>query len=133
MSPLATFIARLGRDRRGGMAVEAALVLPAFAMLVIGVINAGLLAHATNSLHYAVEEAARCYAVNTVLCPTNAAAVTYAQGKYLGPNIDPDFVAAPAACGQSVSATGTFELQVAIASYDVPISASACYPAVDPT
>ena len=127
----ARFLARFRRDRSGGTAVEFALVLPAFVMLVLGVISAGQLAHATNSLHYAVEEAARCWAVNATLCPNNSAAEAYAQSKYLGPRVEPEFVASTIGCGRTVTANGVFQLHAAIATFAVPITAQACYPSVD--
>jgi len=61
----------LGRFRRaeeGGSAVEYALILPAFITLLVGGLCLGNVAFAINSLHYAVQDAARCAAVKTTVC-----------------------------------------------------------------
>jgi Flp pilus assembly protein TadG len=62
-------ISGLWADRRGATALEFGLVLPAFVMLILGVINTAQLAHAVSSMNFAVEEAARCSAVNETVCP----------------------------------------------------------------
>ena len=61
---------RLWADRSGASAVEFAIVLPVFVLLVLGSISAALLTFSVSSLNYAVEDAARCAAVNKVLCST---------------------------------------------------------------
>ena len=118
-------------DRRGSTALEFGLVLPAFVMLVLGVINTAQLAHAVSSMNFAVEEAARCSAVNEVVCPGAAATETYAASKYLGPAISPVFDATDAGCGHTVTATATYELNVVFGVWNIPLSAEACYPGVD--
>lgn len=117
-----------GLDDRGGTAVETALVLPVFVMLVVGGVYAGLLAFTTNSLHFAVQEAARCSAVKTTVCTSAAATQAYAQAKYAGPNISPAFVYSTAGCGHTVQATATFGLELGVTEISVPLSATACYP-----
>jgi Flp pilus assembly protein TadG len=47
------------RDRRGGVAIEFALVIPIFLVLVIGVVEFSRVLAVRNSLQYGVEEAAR--------------------------------------------------------------------------
>jgi Flp pilus assembly protein TadG len=126
------FVGRLWGDREGAAALELALVLPTFAMLVVGVINAAQLAHAVSSMNFAVEEAARCSAVNAVTCGSATATEAYAASKYLGPSISPVFDSTTAGCGHTVTATATFELNVAIGVYEVPLNAAACYPGVNP-
>lgn len=121
-------IFRLWRNIRGATALEFAILAPVFVMIVIGGINLGLLLFAAGSLHYAVEDAARCASVKTAVC-TNAAAIqTYASGKYFGPAIAPTFTYAAATCGNSVSASAVFVWHVGVASYSVPLSATACFP-----
>lgn len=124
------FLSRLRSDRRGATALETALVFPVFAMVVVGVINASQLAHAVSSMNFAVQEAARCSAVNEVVCGTALATEAYAATKYSGPAIGAVFDSTTVGCGHTVTATGQFELNVAIAVYDVPISAEACFPGV---
>jgi Flp pilus assembly protein TadG len=126
-----TLVERLGRaprDCRGATAVEFAFILPVFAMLTLGTISAAQLASVVSSMNYAVEEAARCFAVNKTVCGSSATTVTYAKGKYLGPSAMPAFVANTTGCGFTVTATATFKLEIAVSSIDVPLAAAACYP-----
>jgi Flp pilus assembly pilin Flp len=119
---------RLGRCENGATALEYAFVLPAFITLLVGGICAANLAFAVNSLHYAVQDAARCAAVKTRVCTSSATTITYAQGRYSGPQISPTFNYSAAGCGHTVSASGSYPIILAAATIDVPISASACYP-----
>ena len=102
-------------------------MLPALAMLVVGGLYTGLLMYSTAGLHNAVEQAARCYSVNAGQCSSASAAQTYAQSSYYGINT-PTFTASTEACGHQVSATMTFVLDAAVASWSVPLSATACFP-----
>ena len=123
---------RRWRDDRGGAtAIEYALVLPAFAMLLLGVINTSQLASVASGMHFAVQEAARCSAVNEVACGSPEATIAFARGRYVGPAVDPEFASNTDGCGHTVRATATFELNVAIMTFDVPLSAEACYPGRD--
>lgn len=122
------FLRRLRAAEHGGTAVEYAMVLPAFITLIVGGLCAGNLAFAANSLHYAVEDAARCASVNSTVCTSTSAIATYAQGRYFGPQISPSFNYSTAGCGHTVSATATYPIILAAATLNVPISASACYP-----
>jgi len=112
----------------GATALEFGLVLPVFLGLMLGVISFSMLGGAISGMHFAVEEAARCYAVNKTTCGTSSDAVTYARTHYLGPRVNPVFEATNAGCGFTVSGTATFELSLAIVSMNIPLSASACYP-----
>jgi Flp pilus assembly protein TadG len=116
------------RDRRGGSAVEFGLLLPVFVMLILGAMSASQMMFAVNSLHYAVEEAARCGAINTTTCGTLAATEQFAQGRYSGPAIQLQrFDATNASCGRHVRATGRFRLEAGIAVWNVPVSAESCF------
>ncbi len=125
-------LSRLWRDRSGASALEFGLILPAFVMLVLGVVNVSLLTNAVSSMNYAVQEAARCGAIDHASCPDSTAIRGLAAARYKGPAITPVFVASTDACGQVVRATATFELNVAIHVYEIPISARACYPSPVP-
>ncbi len=130
MNRLLRHLTHWSRDRSGAAAIEYAFVLPVFAMLLIGVINMSQLMGALSGMHFAVEEAARCSAVNATLCPNPSSTIAYAASRYDGPDVGPQFQATQQGCGHSVTATAQFELDVAVAVFDVPISAAACYPAV---
>ena len=118
----------LWRDRRGAAAIEYAFVLPVFVMLVFGLINTAQLAGAISGLHFAVQEAARCWAVNTTTCGNGAAAVAFARSRYAGPAVSPVFTASPTGCGRTVRVSANFELDIAVDILHVPLSATACYP-----
>src|ERR1700726_2589104 len=111
----------------GQTAVEFALVLPALAMLLVGTLYAGLLFYSAAGLHSAVEAAARCYSVSTSQCGSVSATQTYAQSHYHGVS-SPTFTASTASCGHQVSATVTIALDASLASWNVPLSATACFP-----
>jgi Flp pilus assembly protein TadG len=117
----------LAACERGAVAVEFALVLPALASLLIGGIYAGLVVYSAAGLHTAVEEAARCYSVNSVQCSTASAAQTFAQSAYSGLS-SPTFTASLQNCGHQVAATVTVPLMAVVVNLSVPLSATACFP-----
>jgi Flp pilus assembly protein TadG len=117
---------RLWADLGGASAIEFAIVLPVFMLLVLGSMSAAFLTFAVSSLNYAVEDAARCAAVNTTLCPNATATAQYALSKYAGPPIAPVFTYSTAGCGNTVSATATFSLNIIPEISDIPLKASAC-------
>ena len=122
------FLQRLARAQGGGAAVEYALVLPAFITLLVGGLCAGQLAFAVNSMHFAVQDAARCAAVRTGVCDTTAHIVTYAQGRYAGPSISPTFNYSTGGCGHTVTASASYPISLAATTINVPLAAAACYP-----
>jgi Flp pilus assembly pilin Flp len=121
-------LTRLARAADGGTAVEFALVLPVFITLMVGTVSAANLFFAANSLHYAVQDAARCAAIKTTVCSSSTTTVAYAKDRYGGPQIAPSFAYSTDGCGHSVSAEATYPIYLGFASVDVPLSASACYP-----
>ena len=131
MKPLADCVTRWRYDTAGTTAIEMAFVLPVMAMLVIGVISLSMLGSAISSMHFAVQEASRCSAVNAVACGSPTATVNYARSKFHGAAVTPVFASTTAGCGHTVTATATFELSLAISTIQVPLSAVACYPGKD--
>jgi Flp pilus assembly protein TadG len=111
----------------GQVAVEFALILPALAMVIVGTLYAGLLMYSVSGLHSAVTAGARCFSVNSTQCGTTSAAQTYAQRQYYGVN-SPTFTAVLATCGHEVSGTVTMTLDIGMASWNIPISATSCFP-----
>lgn len=109
------------------MAVEFALVLPALASLLIGGLYAALVVYSAAGLHFAVEDAARCYSVNSTQCSTASATETFAQSAYKGLS-SPAFVASTPTCGHQVAATVTIPLVAVMVNLSVPLSATACFP-----
>jgi hypothetical protein len=129
----------------GSAAAEFALLVPVFALLVFGIFHFCALLYAASSLHWSVEQAARCASVsvrNTGLdCGTTINSTeTYAGDIYKGPrlteltfahDVDSEHVTGvdSACAGRRVAASGTYEIRTGFLNVDVPISATACFPA----
>ena len=111
----------------GNTAVEFAMLLPAMAALIVGGIYVGLLMYSVSGLHSAVEQAARCYAVNATQCSSVSTAQTYAQNQYYGINT-PTFIASSAPCGHQVTGTVTIAFNAVLTNLSVPVSATSCFP-----
>lgn len=133
MTQLLTLLRRLRRDNGGAAAVELALVLPFAIMLIVGCISGSQMIAVINGMHFAVEEAARCYAVNKTTCNTATAAQNFAAGKFAGGSTTPQFIASVEGCGRRVSALVTYHWRIGIANMSVPLSATSCFPAEDVT
>ena len=118
----------LVRRRDGGSAVEFALVAPVFVLTVVGAFFVCQMALTTVSLHFAVEDAARCASVRTTVCKDATTTQTYASSRYFGPNVSPTFIYASAACGNQVTGTVSFTLDLGTSKQVLPITASACAP-----
>jgi Flp pilus assembly protein TadG len=127
MSPL-TLWRRLRADAGGASAVEFALVLPAFVLLVLGSVSAATLGFSIASMNYAVEEAARCAAVKKAACLTPANTASYARAQYVGSAISPVFTYSASGCGNTVTATAIYSLNLVPQFVKVPLSTAACYP-----
>jgi Flp pilus assembly protein TadG len=115
-------------DDHGTTAVEFAIIAPLIAMLLVGIPSLALMLFAIGSMHFAVEDAARCASTNTTSCGTTAAIITYAQGRYSGVLATPVFSHVVAACGNKVTATVTFNFDVGMYKQSVPLSATSCFP-----
>jgi len=120
-------------NRQGTTAVEFAIVAPVFIALLIGTIALSVGLFLIGSLHYAVEEGARCASVKTACAdatgkPDATATVTYTKNHYFGPDVSPTFTYAAAACGNSVSASISYSMNVGFRTLVIPISATACFP-----
>jgi len=111
---------RLAKDESGVAAIEFAFVVPAFLTLVLGIINLSLLGLTLASLHYSVEEGARCASVKMV-CPEP-------KSRYFAPGPIPVFTSSKGPCGFTLSATVTFNLNVILYQRAIPLTAIACFP-----
>jgi len=125
-------------DERGAAAVEFALVVPVAMTVLFAVFHLCFVTYAANSLHWAVEQAARCAAVgqiNTGLScgTTRATTQTYAASLYQGPLVNPMFTASEVTdsttgyCRQ-VYGSGTYRIILGVVNVDVPVNATACFP-----
>jgi Flp pilus assembly protein TadG len=115
------------RCESGSVATEFAMVAPAVVLLVVGTVCASLVVFSATNLHYAVEQAARCYSVNSTQCGSATNVQTYAQNQYRGLNA-PTFTASTPACGHQVAASVSILFNAGIATWNVPLSATACFP-----
>ncbi|HEV2363875.1 MAG TPA: TadE family protein [Caulobacteraceae bacterium] len=127
----------MGED--GASAVEFAMVTPVFLALVLGIINLSICLYGVVTLHFATEDAARCFSVNAVSCPDAASTVTYAQSRYAGPGFtglafaanntgDCDTDSKGNADGHVVTASASYNLVIGFPKITIPISTSACFP-----
>ena len=126
---------RFWREGTGASAVEFALVLPAFIALSVGTINLCIVLYANSTLHYTVDDAARCMSVRTTICTSTATTQTYALNHYSGPGVAPSFTATSTTCGgaggapgSKVTGTATYQLNTGLMNISVPLSATACFP-----
>jgi Flp pilus assembly protein TadG len=119
-------------DQQGTTAVEFAIVAPVFIALLIGTIALCIGLFLIGSLHFAVQEGARCASVKAACqvngSPDAAATVTYTQNHYFGPNVSPTFTYTALTCGNSVSASINYSMNMGFRTFVIPISATACFP-----
>lgn len=113
--------------RRASAGVEFAFILPALIMLIVGTFYAGIVMCSISSLHSSVEAAARCASVNSSQCGAASGIQAYGQSRYYGMST-PTFTTASVGCGHQVSASLNLMLNVGIAAWSVPVSATSCYP-----
>jgi Flp pilus assembly protein TadG len=121
------FFTKACSDSRGTTAVEFAIVSPVFIALVVGMMYTALCLFLVGSLHFAVEDGARCASVRTTVCSDATTTVAYTQSRYFGPS-SPAFTFATAACGKSVSASINYVAQLGLTQFTIPVSATACFP-----
>jgi TadE-like protein len=119
----------IGSNERGTSAIEFAIVGPVFIFLLIGIFYLCMGLAVAGSLHYAVEEGARCASVRITVCSDNDTTIAYTKQHYFGPSSLPIFVYNPgAACGHSVTASINYVVDLGLKQITVPISAAACFP-----
>ena len=114
-------------DQRGTTAVEFAMVGPIFLGLVIGMLYLCMCLFAVGSLHYAVEEGARCASVRTTVCTDAPTTISYTTSRYFGPS-SPTFTYAAAACGNSVRGSINYVVEFGLKQVTIPVAATACFP-----
>jgi len=119
----------LRRDQQGTTAVEFGIIAPVLIAMLLGTMALCVALFLIGSLHFAVEDGARCASVKTTICADGPTTIAYTQSRYLGPSgVTPTFTYAAAACGNSVSASITYSVNVLFKTLVIPISATACFP-----
>jgi Flp pilus assembly protein TadG len=129
-------IAGFRRAERGSNAVEFALVAPLLIGFLFAIYDVGDAIWTQGLLDYAVEQAARCAAVNTATCGTDSEIESYAATQTVPLSLPSStFTATTAACGFQVTASytflffGTFPYQNnPILPNSVTLTSSSCYP-----
>lgn len=116
------------RDRRGSTAAEFALILGPLIALTLGAINLCLMIYTVSTLHFAVQDTARCLSVKKTVCTNVATAQAYAASVYKGPGVAVTFTPAAEACGNRVTGTADFTFTTGLTSTVFPLSTTACYP-----
>jgi Flp pilus assembly pilin Flp len=130
MTHLNPSLGRFLRDRHGGAAVEMALVFPLLCLMILGGIETGWMLWSTSTLNFAVEEAARCAAVDATNCGSTTNIQGVAVGKAMGLGMSAsDFTVTSPACGKRVAATYVFHFLMPFSTdFNVSIPAASCYP-----
>lgn len=122
-------VAALLADRGGATAVEFALIAPALLLLLFGVAEFGRLLWTQSALHFAVEEAARCAAVDTTNCASTAAVQSFAVGRAAGLGLQSSvFSLSTPACGTQVSASYPFPFVLSALFPSITLTARSCFP-----
>jgi Flp pilus assembly protein TadG len=117
-------------DDRGVSTMEFALVLPAFFMMMIGGMHLSMMGFTAASLHHAVEEAARCGAIQTTRCTSTADAQTRASSRFM--NITGNVASftrdtTSTSC-YKMNGQVVYPLRAGVWNKDVTLTATACYP-----
>lgn len=122
---------RMYRDQSGASAIEFALTLPVFLLILMAIVEGGLLMWTELGLQNGVEKAARCASVNTTLCASTGDVQNYAVQSTYGLNPPPSvFSLTKQACGNEVSASlqHTFLFKVFGSAPSITVTAQSCFP-----
>ena len=114
----------LRRDRRGGAAIEFAILAPVLFGILFGIVEMGRMFYVRHALEYATEQAARYYMLN----PTtdSGSVTTYLQGQMaggMGSGVTADYVDTTSCNGNAsvtcttITATYTFTFVAAILGF----------------
>jgi Flp pilus assembly protein TadG len=115
----------------GASSAEFALVVLPFISLIMAGLGLGFMLWANTTLHYAAEDAARCAVVKKSVCTDANSIVSYAQRRYRGPSIAPQFTPSQFGCGAgswTVTASANYPLNTGLVNLTIPLSTSACFP-----
>jgi Flp pilus assembly protein TadG len=115
----------------GATAVEFAITLVVFALMLVAIAEGGLVMWTQAALQHGVEMAARCASINKTLCASPADIQSYASQESYGLNPPSSvFSVTTLSCGNLVSASYTHKF---LTSYfgmsSITLSAKSCFPA----
>jgi len=122
--------ARLARDRSGVTALEFGMVGLPLILFLFGVIETGMAIRMKSALQFAATNAARCAAINTVTCGTDANIKAYAMTQTQGVTVPASaFTVSSPSCGRMVVASMAFPVTAPqLLRSGLVLSAQACYP-----
>ena len=118
-------------DERGTTLIEFAIIAPVFIGFVVGILYVCMGLFLVGSLHYAVEEGARCASVrtgSTQSCKDETGIIAYTKSRFYGPSTTATFSYAAAACGNSVSGNVQYVMNLGVSQITIPINVTACFP-----
>ena len=111
----------------GAVAAEFVLVIPVMLVMIFGSINGALMVYSYVQLHYAAGDAARCRAIKAV-CFDDASTESYAESKLSAPLASVSFAHSTAGCGNTVTATATYNFTTGLTNTPITMQAQSCYP-----
>ena len=127
-----------GRSTPGGFwcaekatsTAEFALVATSFFLIFLGVMQFGIAMWAQDSLNFATQQAARCWAVGASACSTVALTQSYAASQAGGLNVPTSaFTVTTPACGHKVSASFSYQFVISgFFPYSPTFVSTACIP-----
>jgi Flp pilus assembly protein TadG len=121
-------VTQLLKDQTATSAVEFGIVGPTFMVLIVGMLSLGAGLFVVGSLHYAVEEGARCASIKSSVCTDSASTIAYAQSHFYAPGSVSFSYNAASSCGHAVTGSITYSLNLALSHISVPLTAAACFP-----
>jgi Flp pilus assembly protein TadG len=127
--PATGVLSSLRGSRDGTAAVEFALIAIPLFLFLFGVLEMGRVLWLQNALHYSVEEASRCAAVDAANCGTSNQVTSYAASRS-GANLPSSVFTydGAAGCGKQVTATYPVNLVIPFVNLSVTLTSSSCYP-----
>jgi Flp pilus assembly protein TadG len=123
--------ARFRRSQSGTTAVEFAITAPLYLMVAVGILQLSLYLWTMLGLKHAVDMSARCASIGAATCSDATATQNYAVTQAYGLSVEPTrFVVAKESCGQSVSVSYDYTVEIPMLSpMKLPVDARSCVPA----
>jgi Flp pilus assembly protein TadG len=90
------------RDRRGATAIEAAIAMPVFLVLILGITELGSMLWTLNSAQYVADMLSRCYAIGSCTSSNGGTKAYNSPG-----NVWPDSGSAGSAIATTLTSCGT--------------------------
>jgi hypothetical protein len=127
LAPRANALRTVATNCGGSIAVEFAIIIIPFLLLLIGAADLGFAMLTETRITFAVEAAAKCGAIGAAMCASASETAVYGASVAGVPGLGASgFVVTTATCGLSVTATYPYTGMVLPA---ITLKAAACYPA----